>query len=42
MKQVEEERDKNLLLGKVFNAFGMKPLYSPSRPSRATIPDSQF
>lgn len=28
----------NLLLGKVFNAFGRKPRYKPIIPSRATIP----
>ena len=28
----------NLLLGKVFNAFGRKPLYNPAKPSRSTIP----
>lgn len=32
----------NLLLGKVFNAFGRKPRYKPIIPSRATIPESKI
>lgn len=31
-------RHINLLLGKVFSAFGRKPLYNPANPSRSKIP----
>lgn len=32
------EKKRHLLFGRFFNAFGTKPLYSPIRPSRSTMP----
>lgn len=38
---LQKERDANLLFGNDFNAFATKPLYSPTTPSRATMPKSK-